>query len=246
MICDMGNPLSVAYSKVSLNTWSYVKSVNVHRVQCVIPSTLQSDPYLTQLNWSKSHRRDFKNSGQVRYFTPSEKSCFMSMFNLWVKQSESSERFLILEHDAYVRNPEKIQSLIDRIDDYDLWLCGIALETVSMSQQFAMDFVDSFLSGHKIDLGPMALMLEFFDKYYRKSNKKRLWPSTMRPDLSKPPIKNLLTTNDKGFESAPVTQCIYLNGHDDVKHTFNSGFSTIDHTTAISITDNMEILDSLP
>lgn len=251
MICDLGNPLSVAYTKVSLDTWTAVESVNVQRVQCVTPDTLDSSEYFSQLDWADHLRRPWKLSSQVRYFTPSEKSCFMTMFDLWVKQSESSERFMILEHDAYVRNPEKLQALMKRIDDYDLWLPGIALETVCMSQRFAMEFVNSLLSGYKVDMGPMALMLEFFDKYYSKPDKKRLWPSNFQPDPSKPPIKNLLATNDKGVESAPVTQCIYLKGYETVNQlgvnqTYDAGCSTIDHTTAISATDNMEILDSLP
>ena len=262
MICDMGNPLSVAYSKVSLGTWEDVKSVDIQRLQCFTPATYESAPYFKDLTWTDTMRRPWKVNSKVRYFTPSEKACFMTMFNLWVKQSESSDRFLMLEHDAYVRDPGKLNALLERIHSYDVWLPGIALETVSMSQRFAMDFVDSLQSGRKLDLGPMGLMQEFFEKYYKKPNKRNLWP-TSRPatdssgniDHSKPRIKNLSSTLEDGvitgLQKAPVTQCMYLKGHKEVdqlnvKHTYDAGCSTIEHTTAVSVIDNMEILDSLP
>lgn len=261
MICDLGNPLSVAYSKVSLDTWTDVKSVDIQRVQCVTPATLESEPYSNELSWAETLRMPWKITSQARYFTPSEKSCFTSMFKLWVKQAETSDRFLILEHDAYVRDAKKLNSLLEKIHSYDVWLPGIALETVSMSQRFAMDFVDH-IHRSKIDLGPMGLMKEFFEEYYKKPNKRNLWPASIpqtdssgNVDYSKPQTKNLSSTLENGkiggLQRAPITQCIYLKGHKEVselnvRHTYEAGCSTIEHTTARAVTDNMEVLDSLP
>ena len=105
MICDYKNPTSVAQSKIALKTWEDVKNVKVERFQCYTPDTLDTAPF--DINWGK-----YSSAGKYKKdrheITPTEKSCLTSMFHWWKHIADTGEQVIILEHDAYVRNPKKM------------------------------------------------------------------------------------------------------------------------------------------
>ena len=104
MICDYKNPTSVAYSKIALKTWEDVKNVEVERFQCYTPDTLDTAPF--DINWGK-----YSSAGKYKKdrheITPTEKACLTSMFHWWKHIADTGEQVIILEHDAYVRNPKR-------------------------------------------------------------------------------------------------------------------------------------------
>ena len=236
MICDLNNPISVAYSKIALDTWKDVKNVEVERFQCYTPDTLDSAPF--KINWGRysSAGKYKKNRHEI---TPTEKSCLTSMFHWWKHIAETDERVIILEHDAYVTNPKKLMDLVDFIPQSDLWCPGIAMECATLSPHFAKYCMKKWLTlRDRIDAGPMAELWTAISEY--KSMKERfngklerqllqqmglekrkavVWPTIhSRNLLGQGNDLNRLIRGDLGLQNAPVTQCYYPGKNTLVHH----------------------------
>ena len=235
MICDYRNPTSVAYSKIALKTWEPVKNVKVERFQCYTPDTIDTAPF--KINWGKysSAGKYKKNRHEI---TPTEKACLTSMFHWWKFIADTDERVIILEHDAYVRNPKKLMQLVDEIDDKDLWSAGMAMECVSISPVFAKYCMKKWLTvQEQIDAGPMAELWtaieEWSEVIKRRDSKiekeilaelgvdKRsrvLWPTIFSNNtLGMGNSLRAVLKGQVGLQNAPVTQC-YYPGHNTLTH----------------------------
>jgi len=235
MICDYRNPISVAYSKIALETWKPVKNVEVERFQCYTPDTLTDAPF--DINWGR-----YSSAGKykkVRHeITPTEKACLTSMFHWWKHVAETDERVIILEHDAYVTNPKKMIQLIDDMNEKDIWIPGMAMECCSMSPRFAKYCMKKWLGvREQVDAGPMAELWTALEEWTRvlerkdgklekqilaelgvESRARVLWP-TVHNNLSLGMGNNLtsILKGKIGRQNAPVTQC-YYPGHNTLKH----------------------------
>lgn len=236
MICDLNNPISVAYSKIALDTWKEVKNVEVERFQCYTPATLETADF--NINWGKysSAGKYKKNRHEI---TPTEKSCLTSMFHWWKHIAETGENVIILEHDAYVTNPKKLMDLVDFIPESDLWCPGIAMECCTLSPHFAQYCMKKWLKlQDRIDAGPMAelwtaigeykkmlakddnklekIILRKLDKEKRKSI---LWPTIhSRKMIGHGNNLDRLIRGDLGLQNAPLTQCYYPGKNTLVHH----------------------------
>ena len=235
MICDYRNPISVAYSKIALKTWEPVKNVKVERFQCYTPDTINDAPF--KINWGK-----YSSAGKYRKvrheITPTEKACLTSMFHWWKHIADTGERVIILEHDAYVTNPIKMEQLVEDIEEKDIWIPGMAMECCSLSPRFAKYCMKKWMTViEMIDAGPMAELwtaLEEWDVVLRRKDDKLekeiliemgvekrrrvLWP-TLHSQLMLGMGNNLkmVLKGNVGLQKAPVTQC-YYPGHNTLEH----------------------------
>ena len=235
MICDYRNPISVAYSKIALKTWEPVKNVKVERFQCYTPDTINDAPF--KINWGR-----YSSAGKYRKvrheITPTEKACLTSMFHWWKHIADTGERVIILEHDAYVTNPIKMEQLVETMDEKDIWIPGMAMECCSLSPRFAKYCMKKWMTVKEmVDAGPMAELwtaLEEWDVVLRRKDDKLekeiliemgvekrarvLWP-TLHSRLMLGMGNNLkqVLKGNVGLQQAPVTQC-YFPGHNTLQH----------------------------
>lgn len=258
MICDYNNPTSVAYSKIALDTWKDVKNVEVERFQCYTPDTLDTAQF--EINWGKysSAGKYTKNRHEI---TPTEKACLTSMFHWWKHIADTGERVIVLEHDAYVRDPKKLMQLVDNIHEKDLWCAGIAMECTSLHPGFAKYCMKKWLTiKEQIDAGPMAelwtAILEYTDYLGRnegqreaeikkelgvESRKRLLWPTLFSNNtLGEGNSTNRVLKGKIGFQKAPVTQCYYPKVDSTIEHHKKLGSVYQSGTFR-----QMEILESL-
>lgn len=82
---------SETYAKYCAKSWTDA-GFEVNFFDAVTPDTLHLGEHL---NFDASHN-------------PGEKACFVSQYLLWKKCYEDNRPLLILEHDAYLENPEMI------------------------------------------------------------------------------------------------------------------------------------------
>src|SRR6056300_797664 len=198
MIMDFNNPVSVSYSKMSIESFKCVEDlIEIIPIQCTKPKDLVWIDEVDQ--WGVGPMIEIEGlkfsfwphqvirSGD-RDWTKIEKAVVVSHLKLMLK--EEQERFIIMEHDAYLTDEEKFRSDFKRMTNYAIWMPGIAMECYSISNKFK-DYMKWFIvekNWNTFAGGPMG----YIEKISREW--KRLWPKDGR--------KNLLTDNS----SAPVTQ----------------------------------------
>jgi len=252
MICDYSNPISMAYSKVAMETWEPIKNVQVERWQCYTPETIIGNPL--NIPWgSYSSASKYKD---VRHkISTTEKACFTSMLHWWKHIAETGENIIILEHDSFVRNPDKLNAMIENWKDWDVWCPGIAAECIYMNQDFAKFLMREWYEfKNTVDAGPLAEIHTGIVRYWAsKLNPRRpkanvLWP-TLKMNNTLGEIVNSSTdmTNftelllgKLGVQNAPITQC-YFPGKQTIEHHKERGKINYKDATY----NQMEILESL-
>lgn len=257
MICDLNNPISVAYSKIAMKTWEAVPNVTVERWQCYTPDTIDEAPF--KINWGR-----FSSAGKYQKdrheITPTEKACLTSMFHWWKHTADTGERVIILEHDAYVRKPEKLIPWIKRMEEFDLWNPGIAMECASMSIPFAKYCMTKWLKiGDVIDAGPMAELFtaigewekvlkmyngrkeqEHLESLDLKSRCVLLWPTVKSNNTLCAVNHSSQVLKPETLYEAPVTQCYSPGKNTLVHHKKRGNIGYGDSTYR-----QMEIIDDL-
>lgn len=238
MICDLKNPISVAYSKIAMKTWEPVRGVEVERWQCYTPDTIDDAPF--RINWGR-YSSAGKYSKDKHEITPTEKACLTSMFHWWKHTADTGERVIILEHDAYVRDPESLSNWIKTMHTFDLWNPGIAMECASLRPDFAQYCMKKWLKmGDVIDAGPMAELFTAIEEYtdvcnlYNQRKEKQirkeldvksrcrlLWPNIFSRNQIAAGNDPRSTIKDKGYP-APVTQ-VYCPGKNTLEHHKRKG-----------------------
>tara|TARA_R110000868_G_scaffold9000_3_gene45578 strand:- start:8991 stop:9737 length:747 start_codon:yes stop_codon:yes gene_type:complete len=214
MICDLTNPVSVSYTEVAMKSFEPVSDlIEIIRLQCYKPDTLNQCTAKFSISDISSAK---KYQGQNRLIPPAEKACLTSHVDLWFKQADTSERFIIMEHDAYLRDPSKFRSLFSKIDDFEIWNCGIAMECYSITRRFARYGILYWSDPDKqITSGPMGELFFIYTKLHRSRYHLTsgilpvLWPTVyMKNQIVSTKGGDPRTTIRHGkFESAPVTQC---------------------------------------
>jgi hypothetical protein len=91
MIRVKDNEKSEIYAKYCAKSWTDA-GFEVNFFDAVTPDTLHLGKHL---DFDKKHK-------------PAEKGCFISQYLLWKKCYEEDRPILVLEHDAYLENPEMI------------------------------------------------------------------------------------------------------------------------------------------
>jgi len=200
MIMDFNNPVSVAYSKMSIESFKSVEDlIEIIPTQCVVPSDLKWIDKVDQFGVGPTLEESVCGMELVywphhvirngnRPWSDPEKCCFASHCKLWLKEED---RFIILEHDAYLTDPEKFRKDFKQIDDYGIWMPGVAVECYSLSSDFQRYLIDYKMKKEQWNTvagGPMGHILKIGKQW------KSLHPKNGN--------KNLLNNNSK----APVTQ----------------------------------------
>ena len=252
MICDFNNPVSMAYTEVAMSTWEKIENVEVERWQCYTPATIEKCPF--NLPWG-SYSSASKYKHVKHKISTTEKACFTSMYHWWKHIAETGEQVIILEHDAYVRHPEKLNNMINNWRDWDVWCPGIAAECITMSQPFAKFLMREWNEFRSvIDAGPMA---EIHTGVVRYGNSKLnptaplasvVWPTlTMNNRIGEIHKGNTrfdnfykLLKGGYGMQTAPITQC-YYPGKQTIEHHKEKGKINYKDATY----NQMEILESL-
>ena len=214
MICDFNNPVSVQYTNIAMKSFEPVFDlIEIIKVQCFVPDTIDACPFDFRIS-RVSHAKKYK--GQNREIPPGERACLTSHINQWFEQAASSERFIIMEHDAYLRDEGKFRALFAQIENFEMWNCGIAMECYSLSYRFARycrlywEDVD-----YEVTSGPMGELFYLYMKLHKTRYHLTtgilpiLWPNVYRRNQivsthRENPMKALRSGR---FESAPVTQC---------------------------------------
>jgi len=212
MIVDFNNPVSMHYSKMSIESFRPIKDIiEIIPLQCCTPKDLKWIDKKDQWGNSPSldpsvcgapltfHNTDPKKIG----WSETEIACFISHYRLWRKQATRKDRFIILEHDAYLRDEQQFRNLFNYLKEDHLhkplfgwWAIGIAVECYSISRPLA-EFIQYKMTRKDnpwstINMGPMG-MLWSFSRYWRT-----IYPADG--------MKNKLTNG----QDAPVTQ-MYSN-----------------------------------
>ena len=250
MICDFDNPVSMAYANIARKTWDDVKNVEVELWQCYTPATLFKAPF--SIPWGE-YSSASKYKTVKHKITPTEKACLTSMFHWWKHIGDKNERVIILEHDAYVRNPKKVEMLVDQIEEHDMWCIGIAAECITMSPRIARFGMDKWLDKMQlIDAGPLAELFTLahdWGNHCMKLNREVdwiTWPTghmknlLSRHKLYRVADGRLINSGKKGLQNAPVTQCYYPGKNTIIHNKYKGGIHYKDATY-----NQMEILESL-
>ena len=199
---DFNNPVSISYSKKSIESFKCVEDlIEIIPTQCVVPKDLKWIDKVDQFGVGPTLDESVigielvywphhvLKSGNRNWSDP-EKCCFASHVKLWLQQIKSS-RFIILEHDAYLINEAKFRKDFERMDEFDLWMPGIAVECYSLSLNFSrylvtMKMIDQ--NWNTISCGPMGHLVKISKQW-----------NTLIPKDGR---KNLLNDDTK----SPVTQ----------------------------------------
>lgn len=169
------NLASEAYARYASKSWT---GFNLKYFSAITPETVDQYDELS-----------FGTKGNGRELTPTEKACFYSQYLLWKKCSIEQVPLLILEHDAYLKNPTPIKF------DGTL-MCQMlgqhAMEAVMFNPSFATLLVN-YCKNNKI-VGPMQTVDHLLG-YTRPGSQSRhaLPHSRYMGKLS--PVKSLLDPN---------------------------------------------------
>lgn len=180
---DFNNPVSVAYSKMSIESFKPVEDlIEIIPIQCITPKDFKWVDKVDQYGIGPA--LDASIAGKELYFWPTliymknkhrewtegEKACFSSHFKLWY---QNDDRWIIMEHDAYLLDEDKFRKDFARMNNYDIWMPGIAVEFYSMSRKFLNHLYNKIDEGwHTIPYGPMA----FLEKLWKDSQFSNLVP----------------------------------------------------------------------
>lgn len=265
MITDFNNPKSVAYKDVSMETWKKVSNVEVEPWQCYTPETMKESDHWPRMRWEpnlKSSAGKYSDVGHT--ITPTEQACLTSMYHWWEHILNTHERVIILEHDAFVRDPKKLESLVEQIPYTDLWSAGIAAECITFSPMFAKILFKKWIPNPPdmwIDAGPMAELWtgayhfqewkkknpgyseSVMEQYRLRRHDSFLWCTGSESNmLAQGNDPRLIFKGKTGLQRAPVTQC-YYPGVNTIKHHKKMGDLMNDYSAGSR--RQMEILDKL-
>ena len=176
-IVDFNSKVSVEYSRISQESFAPAIEAGIISeiipVQCVTPFTLWQ--YEDDFNWDKTLvEMEKKGEGTI---TPTERSGNISHWLLMKQQGETDERFLILEHDAYLTDLGMFEKCIDRMQQHDLCYANLGLFMSCYSyNKHTANWCWELLTEHQlpINCGPYGVAERMFktyaDNYLAKRN----------------------------------------------------------------------------
>jgi len=145
MILDFMNPVSRKYADFSVKSFESVSDVlTIEPFQCCTPR----NPLGINFNSEKKRSKT--------------ELAILETYYLLFEQLSEGEKFIILEHDAYLRPDREdiFRKHLQEIDEYDVWNPGIAIEchTVKphVAEQLCVTIYDDYNSSHR---GAMSLMV---------------------------------------------------------------------------------------
>lgn len=215
-IVDFNNPLSVKYSEHSIESFKRVSDIiNIVPIQCITPSTLPN------ITIDDKYNR-----------TATEKAVLFSHYHL-IKQIANGTQIIIMEHDAYLW-PDRVDNFRDsitKIDQLDMWNCGVAIECYSMSVEAAQEFckiIENEIEKHHP--GPMWLIHLAADRACSHHGGQAMWPLKGNTNKSCTSTSVTSALNGKGLiTDAPVTQHVIESEGVTIKKSNNWKYNKIDN-----------------
>lgn len=125
-IRDNNSLLSKQYAEISEHSFKEIDFLEIEPLQCITPETL------TFFDWDESKRRSL-----------TEKAILQTYEKLFERLSEG-EKFLMLEHDAFLKERETFLDLWEYIDQVDVWNVGAAAECWTVSKRVAQNVLKHF------------------------------------------------------------------------------------------------------
>lgn len=178
MIVDFNNPISIQYSNISLKSFKPALDSGflseIELVQCITPETILE--HHDQYCWKPSLMR--ADGGTKLLPSSTEKAGMISHWLLMKEQGESDERFLILEHDAYLLldQLENFGKLIKWIEEKDPCYANIGLYMACYSySRHCAYWMYSLLHDQQfwINGGPYSVVERLFKNYTKHFLEKR-------------------------------------------------------------------------
>src|SRR6056300_1340807 len=187
MICDLQSQISTEYVKHATKSFEAVNDV------------IEIEPYQFFTPKNPSNSFEFNTSKQR---TPTE-IAILETYHSLMRLLADGEKFIIMEHDAYLRDEETFRKHLSDIEEYDIWNVGIAVECHTLKPEFAAQWCknleDDFTSNSK---GPMSLMLKM------QHQKNVLYTTDGQEGLMCKAKTTGNAARGKGqIFKAPVTQC---------------------------------------
>lgn len=144
-----GDRASEYYYNLVLPKWHQL-GIQPKKFNACTPTTISPD-----LTFDYCNFYGFDGKGYRKQYTPTEKACFSSHYMLWNMCWELGSRMLILEHDAY---PLNLQKICDD-EQYDFYGLARGMGAYVISPSLAGILVDR-IQTHKdvIDTGPLGFI----------------------------------------------------------------------------------------
>lgn len=160
MIIIKDNETSEYYAQYCKPSWESI-GISVDRFDAITPKTLKFRRELRFAKYSRANK--YIKYGIQADITESEKACWYSHFSLWKESCYLDEPLLILEHDAYLENPENIiLSTENDIVFFDKAAMGSYLINPNFARLLVEISIDKI-----IDSGPYAFISENFFRTHK-------------------------------------------------------------------------------
>lgn len=129
MIVDFDNPVSMKYSQITAESWQPAIArgliSEIILWQGITEKTLHK--HKNKYNWQRSLAGIDGGVNNKNSMTPSEMAGMCSHYELMKLQSETTERFYIMEHDAWLLNVDQFEICQEFIFDHDIAWANVGL-----------------------------------------------------------------------------------------------------------------------
>jgi len=165
MIIDRDNPVSIEYSEISKKSYQpLIDDGTIEIIDFDAVNLKTSDQYQSKYNFKPS----LVLGQRTQEHHPTEIAGMCSHFELLKKQAETPERFIILEHDSYLLEPDLFRQCIKLIEEENLCYANVGLffSCYTVSQNFAK-WAYNILTEHNfpINCGPYVNMNRLIQTY---------------------------------------------------------------------------------
>jgi hypothetical protein len=220
MICDFGNPISMRYVEMSLESLKPLNDIiTITPVQCTTPETLPIRYERNQEPIPFYVSDDGKDYLRPRHYGGTfcdDKiyNCIMHSHMQLIERIAQGEEILILEHDAALVNEESFREMLDTFWGSDIFFPGACMEFYSLSQRFAswmVDTMEDFPSTNFRFSGPMGVITSCGMLGFGETGN-FLMPTKDRDDLDKICFSSNIQEVQKGigFNSEPAFKQFYF------------------------------------
>ena len=170
MIVNRDNPVSMKYSEIARESWKpaidrgLITDIVLH--QGMTKRTLEN--HQSKYNWQKSLARIDGGVNNSNDMTRSEIAGMCSHWDLMRKQSEETERFFIMEHDAYLLDVDVFEECMEFMYEHDIAYAnlGLYMSCYSYNRHAAGWFYDELTKNRlPINTGPYGVVERLYKNY---------------------------------------------------------------------------------
>lgn len=170
MIVNHDNPVSMKYSEIARESWKpaidrgLLTEIILH--QGVTKKTLHK--HQSKYKWQNSLARIDGGENNTKPMTRSEIAGMCSHWDLMRKQGEETERFFIMEHDAYLLDVDVFEECMEFMYEHDIAYANLGLYMSCYSyNRHAAGWFYSELTKNRlpINTGPYGVVERLYKNY---------------------------------------------------------------------------------